>query len=194
MSRMSVTEDSIPQLESAPQLESTLILSSASICDKSVVFGVFDNRKKLEQAVGQLRLDGFPASKISVLFSLPNIYSIKHSVAESDEHSLRGELSWLSGAGEVLLPGGYQFLATGPLMEAVAHVDIKHMHHCVAEGIASLGIPLEIAKLYEDYVLNGEILLGLSLDEIIQIQLAYQILEEYGASDIIFPREIEGSL
>ena len=122
---------------------------------KKIIFGTFSSRDELEKTISRLRLSGFLPSEVSVLVN----------VKQADSARLDGELSWLSGAGAVILPDGNYFLATGPLMEAVAGVDLHMMHDCVAEGITHLGVSEELAKQYQNFVMQGQILLLIHLNQ-----------------------------
>lgn len=120
-----------------------------------IIFGAFSDRKHLEETVSRLRANGFSPSEVSVLVNFKSPNSTK----------LDGELSWLSGAGAVILPDGNYFLATGPLMEAVAGVDLKDMHNCVAEGMIRLGISEEAAGRYQQIVMHGSMLMLVHVDQ-----------------------------
>lgn len=159
------------------------------------VFGIFQNRDHLEEAVTHLQRSGFRAEDVSVL--LPENLGNKDFAHERNSKSpegatvggatgavLGGALGWFVGVGALAIPGLGPFIAAGPIMAALAGLGAGAAVGGVAGGLLGLGIPEYEAKRYEGRVKNGGILLSVHCDNGDWADKAVHILKNAGGEDV----------
>src|SRR5215813_6255047 len=99
----------------------------------TAVFGIYRDRANAEEAVDALRAAGFRNSDVSAL--LPDNVGSKDFAHEKNTKApegaaaggasgalLGGALGWLAGIGSLAIPGLGPFIASGPIMGALAGV------------------------------------------------------------------------
>src|SRR5262245_19344481 len=97
----------------------------------TAVFGIYSSRNQVENAVDQLKLEGYRNTDISVLFpdnvGTKDFAHEKHTKAPEGATAgagtgvvLGGTLGWLAGIGALAIPGLGPFIAAGPIMAALA--------------------------------------------------------------------------
>lgn len=162
---------------------------------KNSVFGIFQNKISLEQAVDTLKIQKFRNSDISVL--MPTKEGTEKFAFEKNTKGPEGVATgatagalggsvfgWLVGAGALAIPGLGPFVAAGPIISAIAGAGVGGTVGGLAGGLIGLGIPEIEAKKYEGYVKNGGILLSVHVDDSEWEKKAKSILETSGAENI----------
>jgi hypothetical protein len=93
-------------------------------------------------------------------------------------------LGWLAGIGALEIPGLGPFIAAGPIMAALAGVEVGGTLGGLTGALVGMGIPEYEAKRYEGRVKEGGILLSVHSDNSEWTSRAKKILESTGAEDI----------
>ena len=169
----------------------------------TAVFGIFSTRGQVEQAVDQLRVAGFRATDVSVLFpenvGTKEFAHEKHTKAPEGVAAgatsgalLGGTLGWLVGIGALAIPGLGPFIAAGPLMAVLSGVGVGAAVGGVAGALVGMGIPEYEAKRYEGLIKSGGILLSVHTDDREWTKRAKEILERCGADEIAATSEAKG--
>jgi len=161
----------------------------------TAVFGIFNSRSQLENAVSALKNDGFRNSDISALF--PDGDATKAFAHEKATKApegaaagagtgaiLGGTLGWLVGIGALAIPGLGPFIAAGPIMAALAGAGVGGAVGGLTGALVGMGIPEYEAKRYEGLVKDGGILLSVHSDDAEWTKRAKDILEAQGAKDV----------
>src|ERR1700694_1801113 len=136
------------------------------------VFGIYATRGQIENAVDELKAQGFRNTDISVLF-LENVGTkdFAHEKGTKAPEGVAagatsgavivGALGWLAGIGALAIPG------LGPF-----------------RALIGMGIPEYEAKCYEGRIQSGNILLSVHSDDSQWTDKAERILKNTGAEDI----------
>src|SRR6476659_3105967 len=159
------------------------------------VFGLYTTRRHVENAVDELKAQGFRNTDISVLF--PENEGTKDFAHEKGTKApegvaagatsgavVGGALGWLAGIGALAIPGLGPFIAAGPIMGALAGLGVGGAVGGLVGALVGMGIPEYEAKRYEGRVKDGGILLSVHCDTSDEITQAKAILEQTGADDI----------
>jgi hypothetical protein len=169
----------------------------------TAVFGLYPSRATVEEAIAQLRAEGFRAADISVL--MPENEGTKDLAHEKATKApegaatgaasgavVGGTLGWLVGIGALMIPGLGPFVAAGPLIAALSGVGAGAALGGITGALVGMGIPEYEAKRYEGRVKGGSILLSVHTDSGDWTDKAKQILERTGADDIAAASEAKG--
>jgi len=157
----------------------------AIMTHKSIaVFGIYRDRGHSEEAVDALRGAGFRNSDVSVL--LPDQASEKNT--RTPPGMVGGALGWLAGVGAFAIPGAGPFIASGPILGALAGVDAGEAGG-LTEALMGIGIPRHEAARYEGRVLEGSVLLSVYCEDPGWVKVGMDILRETGAKDVSFTGE-----
>jgi hypothetical protein len=161
----------------------------------TAVFGIYGTRNDVENAVDQLKADGFRNTDISVLF--PTNVGTKDFAHEKNTKApegaatgaasgavVGGALGWLAGIGTLAIPGIGPFLAAGPIMVALAGAGVGGAVLGITGALIGLGIPEYEAKRYEGRIKEGAILLSVHSDDHQWTKKAKKIMETTGGQDI----------
>lgn len=164
------------------------------------VFGIFDTREALENAVDLLKLRGFRHDDISAL--LPTTESTQEFAHEKSTKApegattgvvtgaaLGGAMGWLAGVGLLTIPGIGPFVAAGPIIAALSGGAIGGAVGGVTGALIGFGIPEYEAKRYEAMVKDGGMLLSAHADDGDWVSIAKEIFKDAGARDISVSRE-----
>jgi len=159
------------------------------------VFGIFNDRVSLENAVDRLKAGGFRNADISVLMQGAN--ETKDFAHEKETKAPEGAtagattgalgggiLGWLVGAGALAIPGIGPFVAAGPIMGALAGAGIGGTVGGITGALIGMGMPEYEAKRYESSVKTGGMLLSVHVDDMEWRRKAKEILEACGGRDI----------
>src|SRR6202023_2656907 len=159
------------------------------------VFGLYTTRRQVENAVDELRANGFRNTDLSVLF--PENVGTKDFAYEKGTKApegaatgatagavIGGTLGWLVGIGALAIPGLGPFIAAGPIMAALAGAGAGGVVGGLAGALVGMGIPEYEAKRYEGRIKEGGILLSVHSDNSEWTKKAKEILERTGAQDI----------
>lgn len=156
-----------------------------------------DNTAQAELILGQLQAAGFSNKNISVLF--PEKDDIKKFEKEHQTKSsegtvagagtggvIGGVLGWLVGIGSLAIPGIGPFIAAGPIVAALSGTVIGATFGGLTGTLVGMGIPQDEAKLYENKVKDGRILIVANTEEneVQGFQQACQIFANANAADI----------
>lgn len=161
----------------------------------NAVFGIFQTRTGVEDAIEKLKESGFRNSDVSVLMSSPHgnddfghIKTTKvpegTATGATSGALLGGGLGWLAGIGALAIPGFGPFVAAGPIMAALAGLGVGGAVGGIAGALIGWGIPEFEAKRYQDHVKNGGILLSVHVDDSAWGDKAEDILKVCGATDV----------
>src|SRR5713226_8505575 len=161
----------------------------------TAVFGIYQDRVTVENAVDMLRQAGFRNTDISVL--CPYNEGTKDFAAEKNTKApegtaaeastgavVGGTLGWLAGIGALAIPGLGPFIAAGPIMAALAGAGVGGAVGGITGALIGMGMPEYEAKRYEGRVKSGGILLSVHSDNSEWTKHAKEILEHTGAQDI----------
>ena len=167
------------------------------------VFGLYNTRRQVENAVDELKAQGFRNTDISVLFS-ENVGTkdFAHEKGTKAPEGLAtgatsgavvgGALGWLAGIGALAIPGVGPLIAAGPIIGALTGVGVGGAVGGIAGGLIGLGIPEYEAKRYEGRIQAGNILLSVHVDDSEWSKKAERILKDTGANDISSTSEAKG--
>ena len=140
------------------------------------VFGLYSRRQQVENAVDELKAQGFRNTDISVLFS-ENVGTkdFAHEKGTKAPEGLAtgatsgavvgGALGWLAGIGAIVIPGIGPLIAAGPIIGALTGLGVGGAVGGIAGGLIGLGIPEYEAKRYEGRIKEGNILLSVHADD-----------------------------
>lgn len=161
----------------------------------TAVFGIYNTRDLVANAVDKLRATGFRNTDISALF--PENEGSKDFAHEKNTKApegaaiggtsgavLGGALGWLAGVGLLAIPGIGPFIAAGPIVAALAGVGAGAVTGGVVGALAGLGMPEYEAIRYEGRIRRGGILLSVHCDNHDWVKRATDILRETGAEDV----------
>ena len=159
------------------------------------VFGIFDDRAKVDSATSRLKLAGFNSSDISVLF--PDKDGTKEFAHEKNTKApegaatgagtgalLGGGLGWLVGIGALAIPGVGPFIAAGPIMAALAGAGVGGTMGGITGALVGMGIPEFEAKRYEGKIRGGNVLISVHSEDNDETKRAKEIFKRAGAEDI----------
>lgn len=169
----------------------------------TAVFGIYQTRAQVEQGVDQLRVAGFRATDISVLFpenvGTKEFAHERHTKAPEGAAAgatsgalLGGTLGWLAGIGALAIPGIGPFIAAGPIVALLSGVGVGAALGGIAGALVGMGIPEYEAKRYEGLIKGGGILLSVHTDNSDWTKRAKEILEQTGADEIAATAEAKG--
>jgi len=159
------------------------------------VFGLYSTRRQVENAVDELKAQGFRNTDVSVLFS-ENVGTkdFAHEKGTKAPEGLAtgatsgavvgGALGWLAGIGALAIPGVGPLIAAGPIIGALTGVGVGGAVGGITGGLIGLGIPEYEAKRYEGRIKEGNILLSVHADDSEWVNKAERILKETGADDV----------
>ena len=161
----------------------------------TAVFGIYQTRANVEEAVDALRHAGFRNADVSALF--PDNAGTKDFACEKNTKApegattgagsgalVGGVLGWLTGIGMLAIPGIGPFIAAGPIVAALAGVGAGGVVGGIVGALVGMGIPEYEAKRYEGRVKHGGILLSVHCDDSHWVKRAEEVLHSTGAEDV----------
>lgn len=159
------------------------------------VFGIYNTRTEVEDAIDRLRAAGFRATDISVLLpeNLGNKDMGVSGATKAPEGATAGGISgatiggvlgWLAGIGSLAIPGVGPLIAAGPIVGALAGLGAGGAAGALVGALAGYGIPEYEAKRYEGRIRKGGTLVSVHSDDSEWTSKAKTILEETGAEDV----------
>jgi len=151
---------------------------------KKTVIGVFNSRSAAEKAVNELRQRGFTAEEISIVSkdqrqNSSELYDDDITDGALTGGTIGGIGGLLLGAGALAIPGMGPIVAAGPIAAALSGA----VAGGIAGGLIDWGIPAEASRRYEQSVARGGILAAIQTTQD-KVNLAAQILRQYGATDV----------
>jgi len=161
----------------------------------TAVFGIYQDRVAVEEAVEQFRLAGFRATDLSVLF--PENRGTKDLAHEKNTKAPEGAatgglaggitggvLGWLTGVGALAIPGLGPFIAAGPIIAAMAGAGAGGTLGGIIGALAGIGIPEYEARRYEGRLREGGILFSVHCDDSAWVKRAKALMQGTGALEI----------
>jgi hypothetical protein len=169
--------------------EKQILMSNTS------VYGLYQDRPGVEEAINALKHGGFRNVDISVLF--PHNQGSKDFAINKETKApegavtgggsgaiIGGTLGWLAGIGLLAIPGIGPFIAAGPIMAILAGVGVGGTVGSIVGALVGLGMPEYEAKRYEGRIKEGGILVSVHCDSVEWVKRAKTMLENTGADDI----------
>ena len=167
----------------------------------TAVYGIYATTPEAEQAVDALMMAGVPARDISVILSDSEggrgLAHEKHTKAPEGATvggvtggALGGTLGLLAGLGSIAIPGVGPFIAAGPIMATLAGVGAGGTLGGIVGAFVGVGMPEYEARRYDGRLQTGGILLSVHCGSAIDIQMAKDVLERTGASDVSSQAEV----
>lgn len=91
---------------------------------------------------------------------------------------------WIAGIAALSIPGVGPFLACGPIISAMSGASIGAALGGVGGGLIGMGLPETSARIYEQRILKGEILLSVHTECRGEMDRARAIFDDSRADDI----------
>jgi uncharacterized membrane protein len=151
--------------------------------EQKVVIGIFQSKREAEQAVNQLRSQGFTNQEINIV-SKQDQKQTEYAEDDITDGALTGGTlggigGLLLGAGALAIPGLGPIVAVGPIAAALSGAVMGG----VAGGLIDWGIPEEVSRRYENSVREGGILAVIRTSAT-SVNQAATILRQNGAQDV----------
>jgi len=159
---------------------------------QKAVFGIA-NELQADEILNQLKLAGFSSNDVSVLVpsGTRDLAHEAHTKAPEGATAgagtggvLGGAIGWLAGIGALAIPGLGPFIAAGPIMAALGGAAVGAAVGGVTGALVGMGIPEYEAKLYEDKVREGNILISVHTENGDERRRAREIFERAGAQHV----------
>ena len=153
------------------------------------VFGIAKSEDQAIRIANDLKLAGFSANDVSVLFpdkqGTRDFAHEQHTKAPEGAVSgavtggvIGGALGWLVGIGSLAIPGVGPFIAAGPILAALSGVAAGGTVGGIAGGLIGMGIPEYEAKRYEGKIREGNILISVhteNSDEVSRARTSFRM-------------------
>ena len=164
--------------------------------DKQIaVFGLFNTRGQVEQAIDTLRTAGFRPADMSALLpdwgATSEVAHEKHTKAPEGAATgaatggiLGGDLGLLVGLGALAIPGLGPLIAAGPIVATLAGAGAGGAVGTLVGSLIGMGIPEYEAKRYESFLNQGGAILAVHADDREWAKKARQILDACGGHGI----------
>ncbi|HET9986860.1 MAG TPA: hypothetical protein VFQ65_00030 [Kofleriaceae bacterium] len=164
--------------------------------DKQIaVFGLFNTRGQVEQAIDTLRAAGFRPADMSALLpdwgATSEVAHEKHTKAPEGAAAgaatggiAGGTIGLLVGLGALAIPGLGPLLAAGPIVAALAGAGAGGAVGTLVGSLIGMGIPEYEAKRYESFLNQGGAILAVHADDKEWAKKARHILDASGAHGV----------
>ncbi len=162
---------------------------------KKAIIGIVETQYQAERVVEQLQANGFLANDISVLFpdrQGSTDFAVEHNT-KAPEGAIAGAgtggviggtLGLLAGIGLLAIPGLGPFIAAGPLMATLGGAALGAGAGGIVGALVGMGIPEIEAKLYENKIKSGKILVAVHTDDSRQQKRARAVFDLSDAEDV----------
>jgi hypothetical protein len=148
------------------------------------VMGIVSSRDEAETILVDLQRIGFALPDLSIVCPvIANDTTLPDAVPGSAARGL------LAGVGGLVLPGAEPLLAAGPLMAALRSAAAVAAVGGIAGALVGWGLPELQARLYQDCVAGGDILLAVQVRSRDAERDAETVLKRAGAHDVISARD-----
>jgi hypothetical protein len=155
------------------------------------VFGLYATAQSAQEAFDHLLASGFPRSEISILVpdnETTRLFSQESASIPADAATtgglVGGGLGLLAGLGELAVPGLGPLMAAGPITATLVGAAVGGTLGGLVGALIGIGIPEFEAKMYEDAVKEGGILLSIHCDSTDKVSTAESALESTGAGQV----------
>ncbi len=163
--------------------------------ENTAVYGIYNNRAEVEDAIDRMIANGFRREDISVLLpdnrGTKDFAHEKHTKAPEGTATgavtggaVGGTLGLLAGIGALAIPGVGPLIAAGPIVATLAGVGAGGTVGGLVGALIGAGIPEYEAKRYEGRIRAGGILLSVHCDNSDWVKRAKDMLRITGAEDI----------
>jgi len=159
------------------------------------VVGMVPGYTEAERLTFALRGAGFPEGHLSVIY--PDTTGSYHAGLEHSTKAPEGAaagvatggltgsvVGWLAGLGAIAIPGAGALIAAGPIVAALAGAAVGGAGGSVLGALVGLGVPEIEAKVYEERLHKGNILVSVHVDDPGQESVAGQIFASMNARHI----------
>jgi hypothetical protein len=160
------------------------------MASRKAILGIVDNHEQAGNVVAELRLHGFPADIMSVLF----LFSIDRAMGDAARASApearadgpsADEVAFFSNACALTLPRVGRVIAAGAVVTSLLR-GARDLAHCFDEaGVTAL----EMAQ-YERDIRNGGILIGVHIDHPEVIAFVKDVFARYGVTSVVSREEV----
>jgi hypothetical protein len=161
----------------------------------TAVFGIYSTGLQVEEAADTLRLEGFRATDISVLFpdnagskDLAHRKSTKApegaAVGMTAGAVVGGALGWLAGVGALAIPDLAPLASAGPILGALAGAGAVGTASGLVGALIGLSVPEYEAKRYQGRLKKGGILVSVHCDNADWTKRAKRVLKNTGAAKV----------
>jgi hypothetical protein len=143
-----------------------------------------------ERLVAELRGAGFPDEYISVIY--PDTTGSYHAGLEHATKAPEGAaagiaaggltggvVGWLAAMGAIAVPGVAALMAAGPIVAALAGAAVGGAGGSVLGALIGLGVPEIEAKVYEERLHKGNVLVSVHVEDAAQENTAGQIFARH---------------
>lgn len=170
------------------------------------VLGIFSDRESAEDAIDELEENGYTAKDISVIMKdgehmkTSSGETVGENVATgavtgmTTGAAIGGLAGLLVGIGAIAIPGVGAFLIGGPLAAAlgltgaaattVTGAATGGLAGGLLGALTSLGLPEDTARVYEERVREGAIVLAVPVDKRLEYKEVQEIFEDNDADQI----------
>jgi len=166
----------------------------------SSVFGVYQDRLAVEEAMDALRAAGFRRADISVLFQEnegTKDFAHQQNTKAPEGAAIGGivggiiggVLGWLTNLGVLAIPDLGSLVVAGPIVSALAGVGAVGALGGIIGGLAGLGVPEYEAKRFAGRIKQGDVLMSVHCDNDDWVKRARNLLLQTGAEGIGWARE-----
>lgn len=159
----------------------------------TTVFGLYASAEAAQDAFDHLLAGGFHRSEISILvpdnettrlFSQEKPPPGTAASGVSTGGLVGGGLGLLAGLGELAVPGIGPLMAAGPITATLIGAAVGGTLGGLVGALIGIGIPEYEAKMYEEAVKEGGILLSIHCDSADKISAVESALESTGAGQV----------
>ena len=168
----------------------------------AAVFGIFATPVSLEVAMDGLASAGFSSNNISILMSDMGGWQDftgqrKTEVPETTTSAAEvggvvgGTVGLLLSLGALAIPGVGPLVAAGPIMTSLAGLTVGGALGGLVGALVDLGIPEYEARLYDERLKAGAVLLSIHCERLEQFGNAREVLQTAGAEEIATSGEDE---
>jgi hypothetical protein len=165
------------------------------MASNTAAYGLYKDRRSVEEAVESLKRIGFRNTDISVLFPensgskdfahKKNTKAPEGAVVGGGSGALvGGVLGWVAGIGLLAIPGVGPFIAAGPIMALLAGVGVGGAVGAMVGSLIGMGMPEYEAKRYKGRIRGGGILFSAHCDSSEWVTRAKDLLKQTGAEGI----------
>ncbi len=157
------------------------------------VTATFKTRTAVEDAIDRLVVEGFSEDDFSVLVtdSTRSSFAIKEGDKSGDYAATGasaggafGAFAALLMAASVIPTGGLSLVAIGPIAATLAGLGAGGLAGGLIGSLVGAGIPEHEAKVFENSIREGNILLAIQVDDNEERKLAEKILHDADAYNI----------
>jgi hypothetical protein len=159
------------------------------------VFGIADSEARAERIVRDLRDAGFASDALSMLFpdrgGTRELRHDAHTKAPEGASAgvgtgalLGGALGWLSGVGAIAIPGLGAFIAAGPIVATLSGAAAGAGVGGLTGALIGYAVPEFEATQYENKLRDGNILISVHTESVLQQAHVRDILARNGATHV----------